>query len=92
MVYVGYMDVSAENRRHKSLLCRERADARDPEKVQDSTFSATFHVSTVLNGAARKTYQHDYGVPNTSTLKAPKKLVARSVRQFGVQAILPFAS
>ncbi len=40
------MDVSAANPRRKSLICRERAEARDSEKVQDSrcggpTFSAT---------------------------------------------------
>jgi len=34
------MNVSAANRRRKSLICRERAEARDFEKVQDSTFSA----------------------------------------------------
>jgi hypothetical protein len=34
------MDVLAENRRPKSLICRERAEARDSEKVQESTFSA----------------------------------------------------
>ncbi len=29
-----------------------------------------FHVSSVLKGGARETYRHDYGVPNTGTLKA----------------------
>jgi len=36
-----YMDVSAANQRRKSLIWRERAGARDFEKVQESTFSAT---------------------------------------------------
>ncbi len=31
-----------------------------------------FHVSSILKGGARETYQHDYGVPNTGTLKATK--------------------
>jgi hypothetical protein len=34
------MDVSTANRRPKSLICRERAEPRDSEKVQESTFSA----------------------------------------------------
>ncbi len=29
-----------------------------------------FHVSSVLNGGAREAYRHDYGVPNTGTLRA----------------------
>ncbi len=36
-----YMDVSTANQQRKLLICRERAEARDPEKVQESTFSAT---------------------------------------------------
>ena len=36
-----YMEVSAANQRRKLLICSERAEARDPEKMQESTFSAT---------------------------------------------------
>jgi hypothetical protein len=35
------MDVSAANRRRKSLICRERAEARDSGKVQESNFFST---------------------------------------------------
>ena len=36
-----HMNVSAENQRSKLLIYRERAEARDPEKVQESTILAT---------------------------------------------------